>query len=425
MKPNNRNGIQLRFLVCLLALGPLIGCSSMGSSIGDFLIPAHADSLAKHKAREVLRLWESSDKNAAERAAADTAAALADTAAALAATAAADTAAAPGATAAESRAAKVAADAAAVAADAAAVAAAPVNLRNRFADVDWKTAVDDCFMAIRPLSQATVATPPPGARAIGGPAAGFVADTLVPLAIKALTKTVEKEAKKYSATYSARDSGLLIDTIGANPGTITQKISCLSFVRTVKGRGKAAKDEPVMGFLAKLEVSEPIYSEGFRVVPIYYRIERTKSKVAGISKDKIRSFLFPWMGVYWVWSRVDSDLNKVDVAMKINLRAIRNKKEGRVNVPLREIDVPLGKIEMGEGAVTRGEDKLRTARTGYIPMPNLGPSQRTVPLDITISVVEKNDLGDVIGKQANKLKKSEEDNIQKGAGYVRSLFGAD
>lgn len=211
-----------------------------------------------------------------------------------------------------------------------------------------------------------------GAQAVPAAAAG--------VALAALQAFLESEAARYRASYSAAASKEVGNT-------------CFRFV----GDG-------LVSFKGKIATS----ATASRVVNSTFKPEATKSKVAswpvrtwttgqnpfagqgwGAGLRTAFGIINPIMWVHALWGWADDDLYQVDYAARIKIETIdpadREAKSGASVIPI-------GRFSIDEiAAGTASESDLGSA---FIPRPGSGSQ----PTNVTITIVEANDLGDVIGR---------------------------
>jgi hypothetical protein len=213
-----------------------------------------------------------------------------------------------------------------------------------------------------------------GTQAVPAAAAG--------VALAALQAFLKSEAARYRATYSAAAS--------KDVGT-----TCFRFV----GDGLAS-------FKGKIATT----ATASRVVNGTFKPEATKSKVAswpvrtwttgqnpfagqgwGAGLRTAFGIINPIMWLHALWGWAEDDLYKLDYAARIKIETIdpadREAKSG-------ESVIPIGRFSIDEiAAGTASKSDLGSA---FIARPGSGSQ----PTNVTITIVEANDLGDVIGRGA-------------------------
>ena len=230
--------------------------------------------------------------------------------------------------------------------------------------------------------------------------------------------------------------------------------------------GYEPKQAPVLTLDLALEGTEP-NSLAIRLKPVALYVAGTKSKVASWS---LWPWQLPATLVWGPWQLLDSDIKKVDMNVQLAFEAITV--DSKTKQPkLKEIvtlDFPIGKFEPFNGpldldlravkrlpkeieeaeanaeaaadakaaadalAALKAElEKRRAAQekasrrlakldSPYIPNPlhgfqcpepdpNSPPSESFIPANARVTIVEANDLGDVIAKGAEKVKDEKDD----------------
>jgi hypothetical protein len=260
--------------------------------------------------------------------------------------------------------------------------------------------------------------------ALALPLAKFGAKLLVEQAAKA----IKKESERYSSTYSARYSNNLFivknsgkdndgnDILG--PGLQWKEIQVTRFYGIGEKDGKKVEPqcgietEKVMEFKANIDISAQ--KDAIRFIPVSFYMSKSKSKVAAPSPWK------PWS--WWMW--LDNSRGKTDVNIQLSMSLIVTTKEGRKQVNLGRFDVPIGKISLDKETI-KDRGVLGNLSSNWIPLPEIIiPTNSKVndvfgSVDIQVTVMEADDLGDVIAKGAAK---TEENNENIAAGILK-IFG--
>lgn len=143
------------------------------------------------------------------------------------------------------------------------------------------------------------------------------------------------------------------------------------------------------------------------------KIESVRSKVADSS-------WYPWHWpsslVILPWKLIDSDVSKVDLNIQVNLDVIAKSPKDAVQlIKVGSFDFPIGKVSMKD--LEQGPkvfEDLGEFDSGFLPLPSAEKEttdgKRSVvkadqiPFNLTVSVIESNDLGDVIGKGLEKFR---------------------
>jgi hypothetical protein len=213
-----------------------------------------------------------------------------------------------------------------------------------------------------------------GTQAVPAAAAG--------VALAALQAFLKSEAARYRATYSAAAS--------KDVGT-----TCFRFV----GDGLAS-------FKGKIATT----ATASRVVNGTFKPEATKSKVAswpvrtwttgqnpfagqgwGAGLRTAFGIINPIMWLHALWGWAEDDLYKLNYAARIKIETIdpadREAKSG-------ESVIPIGRFSIDE--IAGGTASKSDLGSAFIARPGSGSQ----PTNVTITIVEANDLGDVIGRGA-------------------------
>jgi hypothetical protein len=229
------------------------------------------------------------------------------------------------------------------------------------------------------------------APALGGMAIGALAD----LAADRIAAAVEAEAGRYRATYSARRSELV------EPGRCLE----VEFTRNTNA-GKA------LTFTAYLGVREN--GAVGQIVDPKLAVKQTKAKVA---HWKTLHSLWPWR---WpgalaiaVYGLIDEDIYKVDISASVTIEAIGMVGKGVSATTVGPYPFPAGKLHIDE----LGERK--PTESVYFPLPIITYKEEMLPLNVTVSIEEGNDLGDPVKRAAEKLAANRDDI----AARIRGAFG--
>ena len=256
-------------------------------------------------------------------------------------------------------------------------AVSPLALTSLLALATGCAAVGNVIFTPHPASLSDVdptldLVPCVGAQAVPPAAAG--------VALAALQEFLKSEAARYRATYSAAAS--------KEVGT-----TCFKFEGT-----------DLVFFKGKIATS----ATASRVVNGTFKPEATKSKVAswplrtwangqnpfagqGVGGGLRTAFgiINPIMWIHALWGWMDDDLYKVEYAAKVKIETVD---PGDRKLKSGESVIPIGKFSIDEiAAKTASKTDLGSA---FIPRPGSGSQ----PTNVTITIVEANDLGDVIGK---------------------------
>ncbi len=255
------------------------------------------------------------------------------------------------------------------------------------------------YLGLRSAHATCTATPQ---FALGAPALAAVGGVAIDLLSKGAKKIVETEAGYYEATYSARTSApLATATPGAAPNW-DQTTRCLIFTRTVKG-----SSQPSFSLIVQLEIQND--GTAMRVIPQYLEISKSKSKVAALTLERPWGLIEPWMWFHWLYGLFPTDLYKLDMSAKLSIDSIATTKDKRSLMSVGEVELPIGKVDIRKFPLIRTEKDLASAASGYMPVPAAGANAKSLWSNFAVSVVEKGDLGDVIGKAEGLIDDKEDD----------------
>lgn len=228
----------------------------------------------------------------------------------------------------------------------------------------------------------------PEAAALGGGATALLAEA-VPIVIGLVQEGVAVESRRYSATYSSRIPVLLYQCRARKPDA---RIQALRFLRR----------DPEGRELLRLDVAIRLTDDASALYlePLAFRVSRTRSKVAFAS-------WWPWhwpASLVWaLWFAADRDIAMVDFNAQVRVDAIAEQKQQRVVFTVGTADIPLGRKAIWKLAE---ETSLAGApRSAWMPLPKLDCAKNgaALPATFTVTVMEANDLGDVIARGAAKF----------------------
>lgn len=249
--------------------------------------------------------------------------------------------------------------------------------------------------------------PPAGdaARKELGPLAAEAAMIAIGVVIDQVAKGLEAESKLYKATYSgrtssvllnARKAGELVDFRFAEQGIKIQRFygelpatECPGIKESdeakIKEEEKAWEQYRVMQFEAKFEPTKSL--ETFRIIPTLFELKKTKAKVS------------------WFSSEVD-----MNIQITLTGYAKEDKKSPPKQVDLAQVDFPMGKMNISKrihkealGHLASGSIAVPTPDKTEIKFPGSDTRLSLVPINATITVMESDDFGDIIGKSAKTL----------------------
>jgi len=236
--------------------------------------------------------------------------------------------------------------------------------------------------------------------AVGAAGAAVVAQAAA-IALKQLERAIDKESKRYKATYSARESGILCSF---ENGVAVPEIDSIVFDRKAK-----EKDKEVEGTTFSLDVQVTPDCSAILLTPTDFKQSKAKSKVAWAS-------LYPWQWpatIIWApWYLADRSIGKVDTNIQVTIDAIAtDKNKERKLFQIGTLDFPMGKRPIQK--LTSTNLPTGSLNPGYLPLPYVKeqPGKSFLPVNVTVTVMEANDLGDVIAKGSDRLKAKEDDLI--------------
>lgn len=217
--------------------------------------------------------------------------------------------------------------------------------------------------------------PPPLLAPIVGAGAGFLIDQTA--------KAIDRESKRYKATYSARLSDYLLYHIKSDQ--TTQRVTGFRLVRYA-GTPKVdqcqnvgdGSPEPTLIFDADFEMSMNL--EAIRIVPTHFSMNKAKAKVSAMGGE-------------------------LQVNVQVTLSAVAQTKDGSGLVNIAQIDYPMGTINLNE-RIDRTRSQLTHLASGWYALPSFKQPRENgkfVPFTLTVTVIEADDLGDVIAKGATTL----------------------
>lgn len=210
-----------------------------------------------------------------------------------------------------------------------------------------------------------------------------IAQSLAGGAIDLLSKGIERESKRYSATYSARHSDHLLTK--ANDGKVFPRVASVVFARFTgplptecPAAAEMAGHDPAVLF----EVEFEFHDDGvIRLVPKQVIYQRAKAKV------------FRWKG-------------ELDISFQVALSGIATAKDDkRTLVEFAKADFPVGKIKLAK-KLEKTKNELDHLASGWFLLP-IDAAKSTpgdfAPFTAMVTVIEANELGDVIGRGAKSL----------------------
>lgn len=227
-----------------------------------------------------------------------------------------------------------------------------------------------------------------------------------------VAKAVEKEGERYKASYSARvrDKFYKISPDMFGNDQKKRTFNTIRFVRfqgdnlstlTEKGEkvSKSCEDLQTVMSTAEntaiameliLDVSLDEDAEAYEIKPSNLTIKKTKAKV------KSWKGYMPWS--WWMW--FDSSQGKVDLKASVTLSAIGKSKEGLEPVDVIAVDIPLGKRDLNEKIINVD---IKDGTSGWFIMPAVQNKLDLLPVTVSVTVSESDEIGDVIGNAAKQI----------------------
>lgn len=213
--------------------------------------------------------------------------------------------------------------------------------------------------------------------------AGFVIDKVA--------GAIETESKLYKATYTARLPEKLF-TIGPENkiGLKFDEITLSRFAGDPKvtSCANAAGAKPAMRFTVQLN-ADP--AEGnFRLTPKEFEYRQSRAKVAA-------------------WD------NKLDVNVQLQMVALAADKEGKKSsTEVAKVDFPLGRVPVGT-EYKASPEQLKPLASGWYPLPAFTKpaSGQFGAVTLTLTVIESDNLGDVLAKGAKSIRDDKDKLIDK------------
>jgi hypothetical protein len=233
----------------------------------------------------------------------------------------------------------------------------------------------------------------PEVTAVAGISTALLAEA-VPIVIGLVQQGVAVESTRYAATYSSRTPALLYQCRAKKPDP---RIHALRFLRKdPKGRE-----------LLRLDVAIHLTRDASALYlePLAFRVSKTRSKVAFAS-------YWPWhwpASLVWaLWFAADRDIAVVDFNAQVRVDAIAEEKQQRVVFSVGSADIPLGRKPIWR---LEGDTPLAGAPpSAWMPLPKLDCAMNGValPATFTVTIMEANDLGDVIAQGAAKFREKQD-----------------
>lgn len=261
-----------------------------------------------------------------------------------------------------------------------------------------------CYEIPDPVRVPPELEPSPAGDAISS--AGLT-ETALTMVIKAASVALKAESKRYEATYSNRNSGILLDL---DPG---KRLGLIRFTRVVSDKGAPRE---VMRMDSRILFSAD--DRALRLQPVFLALSSTKSKVAKIPRPSCCEWrwLWPWMWAHAVYGWVSADAYNVDTDIVVTIDTIA----GGASVE-RSIEIPLGKVNINDERSFPLEltcNRLKGIRLPYVPIAADG--KRPVRVNVGVTVREANELGGILGAAS----KATDDNADKISESILGKVGS-
>jgi len=204
---------------------------------------------------------------------------------------------------------------------------------------------------------------------------------------------VDREAKHYKATYSARAADELFvyrtrrDAKGALQAVKQQRLTGFRFARFAGGSALAdcaaarkSKASAAMSFEAAFDISD---GGSLKIRPTSFTYDKARAKVA------------PWA-------------SGLDVNVQVSVSVATLSGDGvKGSAEIGRADFPMGKMRLGAD-IRRDEVRLSHLVAGWYPLPDFalpGIAGSTFgPISVMVTVIEADELGDVLAKGAKSLR---------------------
>lgn len=214
---------------------------------------------------------------------------------------------------------------------------------------------------------------------------GPVVEAAAGLLLDQAAKAIERESKRYKATYSARLPERLLTWQAQDQARL--RVGAMAFRRYAGPGAPTAcggeSDKALLTFKVALETTST--GDAIRLIPHEFSIKGTKAKVAALDAD-------------------------VEVNVQVAVAGVAQGKEGAATVDFGRADFPMGKIKLGEmaggKAVVKTADDLKHLASPWFALPAFRQPKTMAdfaPVTFTVTVIEANDLGDVIAKGGTTL----------------------
>lgn len=227
------------------------------------------------------------------------------------------------------------------------------------------------------------------------------------LAIDQVAKGIESESKRYKATYSGRTRGILLSRRG---DAISLGAKQVKIIRTIRPN----ENEPIEAINVTIGIFPTFDKGAIYLQPIEVEMLRSKAKVAW---PRWWSLLWTWW--MYPWMGLDKDAFSIDVNVQLELEVIASTETARKASPLGTVDFHLGKCRVDRltGSGKDGcqwNDRFEELTSPFLGLPVLdGNGDGDLLLNVRATVIESNDLGDVIAKGSKEVKDRREDLLEK------------
>lgn len=251
-----------------------------------------------------------------------------------------------------------------------------------------------------------------------------LAPVIVGVFVDQVIKGLEQESKAYTASYSGRSSSHLYRrSAGSDPSQHARDLTIIRYFG--QDATDCAPPEPkqdkvkLSEFAARIQL---IQGDGdyrmIQLVPTRFQLEGTKAKVSAFR-------------------------SQVDINAQVTLASFVARKSGSATpeaierVELIKADFPIGRVDL-DRPVSMTEAQLAHLKTDLVPLPmvTLGgappgggqgaAAQRLslfLPVNATMTIMEADDFGDVIGDTAKKLSENRQKVLE---GILKTLgLGGD
>lgn len=255
------------------------------------------------------------------------------------------------------------------------------------------SSIGNVFFAPHPASLAEIEpelTMNPGSCDRSEASSQSLAGSAVGVAVGLLGSGLKKEAKRYKASYSATTSSDLEQTCQISLVELDVVDLILELDKTkIAIRVKDGTFNPE-------RVKAKVTAWPLRTV--FTADDHNPFKNQGIASGIGTAFGFvnPLMMLHFMWGLFDDDIYKVAYAAKVRIETI----DPKTRKPhITELAIPLGKYTIDD--IGNGKAKRTKITSGYFG--RVDAQRGDLPTNITVSIMEANDVGDVIGQGAELI----------------------